>query len=66
MNYAHYAACREARGLKDADVSKATGIRQGVFSDWKNARYTPKLDKLLKITKLFGMSLDELIRDEAE
>lgn len=66
MNYTRYAACRDSRGLKDADVSKATGIRQGVFSDWKNARYTPKLDKLLKIAKLFGMSLDELIGDEAE
>ena len=35
--------------LKVADVAKATGIRNGVFSDWKMGRYTPKADKIKKI-----------------
>jgi transcriptional regulator with XRE-family HTH domain len=66
VTYERYAELRDQRGLTDYAVSKAIDITQSTLSDWKNARYTPKLDKLLKIAKLFGMSLDELIGDDTE
>lgn len=47
-------------GVKAADVSKATGIRSGVFSDWKMGRYEPKRDKLQKIADYFGVPVDYL------
>ena len=66
MTYAKYASYRDDRGLKDADVSKETGITRSMFSDWKKERYTPKLDKLLKIARLFGVPLEEFIGSVSE
>lgn len=47
--------------LKVADVAKATGIRNGVFSDWKMGRYTPKADKIKKIADFLGVSPEYLL-----
>lgn len=66
MKYTRYATYRDERGMRDSDVSKATGIARSTFLHWKQSQYTPKLDKLMKIAKLFSVSLDELIGDELE
>ena len=56
----------EEKGLKVADVVKGTGIRHGVFTDWKMGRYTPKVDKLEIIADFLGVSLDYLLGKEKE
>lgn len=38
--YEIYCKLRDERGLKDADVVKATGITKSTFSDWKSGRST--------------------------
>ena len=58
--YEIYCKLRDELGLKDADVSKATGITKSTFSDWKNGRSKPKDEKLLKIATFFGVTLDYL------
>lgn len=54
------------KGVKVSDVSKATGIRQGVFSDWKSGRYKPKHDKMMLIAAYFCVAVEYLegISDE--
>ena len=47
-------------GVKASDVSKATGISQTVFSEWKKGKSTPKADKRQKIAAYFGVSLEYL------
>lgn len=47
-------------GAKASDVSKATGISQTVFSEWKKGKSTPKADKRQKIAAYFGVSLEYL------
>ena len=42
-------------------VSKATGIAQSTFSDWKSGRSTPKADKLKKIADFFGVDLSYML-----
>lgn len=64
--YAKYAELRNSKGLNDSTVSKETGIERSTFSDWKNGRSKPKLDKLIKIADFFGVSLDELVREEKQ
>lgn len=58
--YSIYQSLRDSRGMKDADVVRETGIGQGVFSDWKKGRYTPKTDKLQRIADLFDVSVEYL------
>ena len=77
MTYEEYAALRDAKGLKDVDVSKLTGIIPATFSSWKHGKYTPKHDKIMKILDVVGdLSLmyertydydyDLLLQDAAE
>ena len=64
--YAKYVQLRDAKGLRDADVAKATDIPQSVFTDWKNGKSSPKVDKIIKIADFFGVSLDEFVRQEGD
>ncbi len=52
------------KGLRAADVSKATGITPSTFTDWKKGRYVPKIDKILLIANYFGVSLDYLMGND--
>ena len=56
--YEIYCKLRDSKGMKDADVSKATGITKSTFSDWKNGRSNPKDAKLQKIADLFGVTAE--------
>ena len=46
------------RGLRVADVCKATGLSQSMMSDWKRGKYAPKADKMQKIADYFGVPLE--------
>ena len=56
--YEIYCKLRDAKGIKDADVARETGITKSTFSDWKNGRSNPKDAKLQKIADLFGVSVE--------
>jgi transcriptional regulator with XRE-family HTH domain len=47
--------------MTDYRVSQDTGIATSTLTEWKKGAYTPKLDKLLLIAKLFHVSIEELI-----
>ena len=56
--YEIYCKLRDERKLKDADVARETGITKSTFSDWKNGRSEPKIEKLKKIADFFGVSTE--------
>ena len=60
-SYENYAKLKEAKGVNDFAVSKATGIAPATMSDWKNGRTEPKIDKLQKIAEYFNVSLEYLM-----
>ena len=60
-SYENYAKLKEAKGVNDFAVSKATGIAPATMSDWKNGRTEPKIDKLQKIAEYFNVSTEYLI-----
>ena len=59
--YEHYEKARDKKGLKNADVSKATGIPKQLFSDWKKRDSTPKAETLIKIADFLGVPLEYLV-----
>lgn len=59
--YTKYAKIRDEKGLTDYKVSKGTGIRASTLSEWKNGRYTPKVDKIAKIAAFLGVEIGEII-----
>lgn len=54
------------KGVKVADVCKATGIRSSTMSDWKNGRYNLKQDKLLLIADYFGVDVNVFFSNQKE
>lgn len=56
--YSAYAKIRDEREMTDYAVAKALGFSPSTLSDWKNGIYKPKVDKLLKISQLFGVPLE--------
>lgn len=56
--YEHYVELRDKKGVTDYRVSKDTGITKSTFSDWKNGRSSPKLEKLSLLAKYFEVPIE--------
>lgn len=61
--YKRYAELRDKNGYTDYEVSKRTGVSTSTLTNWKYKRYTPKVDKLIKIATLFGVSVEKLLEE---
>ena len=61
--YEKYVRIRNERGVRDADVAKATGIPAPTFSDWKKGRSEPKGEKLYKIATYFGVPMEYFYKE---
>ena len=59
--YEKYVRIRDERGVRDADVARATGIPAPTFSEWKKGRSEPKIQKLAKIAEFFGVSVSYFV-----
>ena len=66
MSYEIYERIIKEKGIKSAEVSRATGIPQPVFSEWKKGKSTPKIDKIKKIADFLGVSESCFIADSQE
>jgi len=64
MEYRIFEELLKMHNLTVYKVSKATGIAQSTFSDWKSGRSTPKADKLKKLADFFGVSVSYLLQGE--
>lgn len=56
--YENYVKLRDEKGVTDYRVSKDTGITKSTFSDWKNGRSAPKIEKLSLLAKYFGVPIE--------
>lgn len=59
--YEIFAKLLKEQNVKAADVTRATGINQTVFSEWKKGKSKPNTEKLLKIADFFGVSVEYLV-----
>lgn len=60
--YSNFEKLLKAKGVKAAEVCRATGIATSTISDWKAGRSTPKADKLKKLADYFGVTVDDLLQ----
>lgn len=44
-------------------VSQDTGIPTSTFSDWKNGRYEPKVDKIMKLANYFDVPIEYFLEE---
>lgn len=66
--YEAYECMKRASGICDnSTVAQCTGLSPSTFSDWKQGRSEPKLEKIYKICKYFNVPIDtfcELVYDD--
>lgn len=56
---------RTRRGMSQGDLADALDVSRQSVSKWETCSATPDLDKLVKMSSLFGVTLDELVKGEA-
>ena len=61
--YEKYTKLRDALEVNDATVARETGMNATVFSDWKSGKSKPKADKLMKLAKYFGVTIEYFLSD---
>jgi len=52
---------RTEQNMSQGDLADALGVSRQSVSKWENNSATPELDKLLKMSSLFGVTLDDLV-----
>lgn len=61
--YKKYVVLRDKKDVTDYQVALAAGITKSTFTDWKNGRSCPKLDKLKKLAKYFGVPIEYFLEE---
>ena len=61
----HICALRTARGLSQGDLAERLDVSRQSVSKWETDASVPDLDKLVKLSQTFGVTLDELVHGEA-
>ena len=54
---------RTQMGLSQEDLAEKLGVSRQSVSKWETGQSVPDLDKLIKLADLFGISVDELVRE---
>ena len=52
---------RTQKGMSQGDLAEALEVSRQSISKWETGSSVPELDKLIKLSQLFGISLDELV-----
>ena len=63
FSYQKYVELRDSRGLSDYRVATDSGVNQSTFSDWKSGRSKPKIEKLMKIARFFGVPIEYFVEE---
>ena len=56
---------RTGRGMSQDALANALDVSRQSVSKWENNAAVPELDKLLKLSEIFGVTLDELVGRDA-
>ena len=57
---------RKKNGWSQEELAERIGVTRQAVSKWEGAQTTPDLQKLLMMSKVFGVSADYLLKDEME
>lgn len=55
---------RKKARLSQSDVSETLNISRQAISSWENERSYPDIDNLIKLSELYNVSLDTLLKNE--
>ena len=56
---------RKQKGLSQEQLAEELNVSRQAISKWESGRAFPETEKLLAVSDYFGVSLDELMKEEA-
>ena len=59
-------ALRKKNGYSQEELAEKMGVTRQSVSKWESAQSIPDLEKILQLSKLFGVTTDYLLKDEIE
>lgn len=59
-------AYRSSLGLSQEELAAAVYVTRQTVSNWENGKSYPDIQSLLRLSALYGVSLDQLIKGDAE
>lgn len=59
-------ALRKSQGLSQEELAEQLGVSRQAVSKWERAEASPDLDKLIVLSKLYDVSLDDLLLERQE
>lgn len=57
---------RKKNGMTQEELAEQMNVSRQSISKWEGAQSVPDLDKILKLSKLFGVTTDYLLKDDLE
>lgn len=51
-------------GKSIREVMEAMGVSDAAVYSWETGQYAPSTDKLVKLADLYGVTVDQLLREE--
>ena len=57
---------RKQKGLSQEELAERLGISRQAVSKWERAESSPDLDNIIELSRLYGVSIDELLRTDME
>lgn len=62
----HCYDCRKQNGWSQEDLAEKLNVSRQSVSKWESGASVPDLDKILKLSNIFGVSTDCLLKDDME
>lgn len=57
---------RKKNGWSQEELAERVGVSRQAISKWESAQSVPDLDKILRMSEIFGVTTDFLLKDEME
>ena len=54
----------KAQGMTQKEFAEKTGIPQSTISDWRSKGINPNIDKIMVISEVLGISVEDLLSGE--
>ena len=58
--------CREACGMSQAELARALWVSRNTISNWECGTTTPDIESFVLMSALFGISIDRMVREDAD
>ena len=57
---------RKSMGLSQEELAAKIGVSRQAVSKWERAEASPDTDNLIELSKVYGVTLDEMLRGKDE